>query len=190
MSLRALRALCAVGTFALIPAVAGAQDSKPISVGVMGGLSLPVGDLGDGFDSGYNITGNIYLKPAASRFSFRGDVGYESFGAKVNNSIAGVDLNILSVTGNILFPLSSSMAEGSIRPYLIGGGGLYRSKVEGTGAASGESESSNDLGIGVGGGLEFKLAGFSTFAEARFVNVFGDGDSDARWIPITFGIRF
>ncbi len=192
MSLRALRALCAVGTFALLPAVAGAQDSKPISVGVMGGLSLPMGDLADGVESGYNITGNIYLKPAASRFSFRGDVGYESFGGKASNSVVGFDLNVLSVTGNILFPLSSTTAEGSIRPYLIGGGGLYRTKFEGTGTASGqESESSNDLGIGVGGGFEFKLAGFSTFAEARFVNVFGDGEqSSSRWIPITFGIRF
>ena len=190
MSLRSLRAICAVGTFALLPAIAGAQDSKPISVGVMGGLALPMGDLADGVESGYNITGNIYLRPSASRFMFRGDVGYESFGGKGSNSVAGFDLNVLSVTGNIILPLASTTAEGSIRPYVIGGGGLYRSKADGTGAASGIStDASNDFGIAVGGGLEFRLAGFSTFAEARFVNVFGDGDS-SRCIPITFGIRF
>jgi opacity protein-like surface antigen len=190
MSLRAIRALCAVGTFALVPAIVGAQDSKPISVGVMGGLSLPMGDLADGVESGYNITGNIYFRPGSSKLTFRGDVGYESFSAKGSNSIAGFDLNVLSVTGNVLFPLGSAVAEGGIRPYLIGGGGLYRSTAEGTGAASGfDTDATNDLGIAVGGGVEFKLAGFSTFAEARFVNVFGDGDS-ARWVPVTFGIRF
>ncbi len=191
MSLRTIRALCAVGTFALLPAVVGAQDSKPISVGVMGGLSLPMGDLSDAVESGYNITGNVYFRPGASRLTFRGDVGYESFGGKGSSSVAGYDLNVLSVTGNVLFPLGTNTAEGSIRPYLIGGGGLYRSTAKGTGLASGfDSDATNDLGIAVGGGLEFKLAGFSTFAEARFVNVFGDGDGNARWIPVTFGIRF
>jgi len=186
-AIRAIRAFCAVGTFALVPVIVGAQDSKPISVGVMGGISLPMGDLADGVESGYNITGNIYFRPGSSRLTFRGDVGYESFSAKANLPF---DLNVLSVTGNVIFPLSSAVAEGGIRPYLIGGGGLYRSSFDGTGAISGtDSESSNDLGIAVGGGVEFKLAGFSTFAEARFVNVFGDGDS-SRWIPVTFGIRF
>lgn len=190
MSLRTIRAFCAVGTFALLPAVVGAQDSKPISIGVMGGLALPMGDLADGVESGYNITGSIYLRPSSSKLMFRGDIGYESFSGKGSNSIAGYDLNVLSVTGNVVFPLGMNSTEGSIRPYIIAGGGLYRSSAEGTGVASGiESDASNDLGIAVGGGLEFKLAGFSTFAEARFVNVFGDGDS-ARWIPITFGIRF
>ena len=189
-AIRAIRALCAVGTFALVPAVVGAQDARPISVGVMGGLSLPMGDLADGVESGYNITGNIYFRPGTSRLTFRGDVGYESFSAKGSNNIAGIDLNVLSVTGNVMFPLGSMVAEGGIRPYLIGGGGLYRTQSEGTGVASGaESEASNDLGIAVGGGVEFKLAGFTTFGEARFVNVFRDGAS-SRWIPITFGIRF
>jgi len=170
-----------------VPAVVGAQDARPISVGVMGGLSLPMGDLADGVESGYNITGNIYFRPGTSRLTFRGDVGYESFSAKANLPF---DINVLSFTGNVMFPLGSMVAEGGIRPYLIGGGGLYRIKAEGTGVASGaESDASNDLGIAVGGGVEFKLAGFTTFGEARFVNVFGDGAS-SRWIPVTFGIRF
>ncbi len=67
---------------------------------------------------------------------------------------------------------------------------MYRSSSEASvGGVSGDSDSSNDLGIAVGGGVEFRLAGFSTFAEARVVNVFGDNDS-SRWIPVTFGIRF
>lgn len=189
MSLRIIRSVCAVGTLALLPAIAGAQDSKPVSFGIMGGLSMPMGDLGDAVESGYNITGNLYLRPGTSKLAFRGDVGYESFSGKGSTSIAGFDLNVLSVTANVIFPLGANAGEGSIRPYLIGGGGMYRTSSEGTGAASGASNSDTNLGIAAGGGLEFKLAGFSTFAEARFVNVFGDGDS-SQWLPITFGIRF
>jgi opacity protein-like surface antigen len=188
MNSRTVRLAGVVGALALLPALAMAQDSKPISVGVMGGLSVPVGDLGDGFDSGYNITGSVYLRPGTGRLSFRGDVGYESFGSKGSNSLVSADLNVLSVTGNVLFPIGTA-AEGGIRPYLIGGGGLYRTSVDVESVVGNDSNSSNDLGIAVGGGLEFRLAGFSTFAEARFVNVFGDGNS-SRWIPITFGIRF
>ncbi len=190
MTSRCLRMAGLVGAFALLPALAGAQDSKPISFGVMGGLSLPIGDLADGVESGYNITGSVYMRPGTSNLSFRGDVGFDSFSGKGSSSLGGYDLNALSLTGNVLFPLGTNAGEGSIRPYLIGGGGLYRRTVKGTGVAEGfDSEASNDLGVAAGGGFEFKLAGFSTFAEARFVNVFGDGAS-ARWIPVTFGIRF
>lgn len=189
MNARIVRLAGLLGAVALLPALASAQDSKPISVGVMGGISLPMGNLGDAVESGYNITGSVYLRPGASRLSFRGDVGYDSFKGKGSNNIVDVNLNVLSLTGNVLFPLGTAVAEGGIRPYLIGGGGLYRTSSEASVAGvSGSSGSSNDLGIGVGGGVEFRLAGFSTFAEARFVNVCGDGDS-TRWIPVTFGIR-
>ncbi len=181
MNSRTLRLAGIAGALALLPALASAQDARPISVGVMGGLSLPIGDLGDGFDSGYNITGNVYFRPSASSLTFRGDVGYDSFGAKVG----GFNLNVLSVTGNVMFPLGTVSAEGGIRPYVVAGGGLYRTSI-----SEGNSDSNNDLGVNVGGGLEFNLSGFTTFAEARFVNVFGEGDFNARYIPITFGIRF
>lgn len=188
MSMRVLKLVGFAGALALLPAIAGAQDARTISFGVMGGLSLPMGDLADGVESGYNITGSVYM-PLAGKLKLRGDVGYESFAGKGSNNIAGFDFNVLSVTGNVIFPLGMERAEGGIRPYLIGGGGLYRGTIKDNIVGISDSESSNDLGINVGGGFEFKLSGFTTFAEARFVNVFGEDDS-SNWIPITFGIRF
>jgi opacity protein-like surface antigen len=188
MKMRALKLAGLAGTLALLPAIAGAQDARSISFGVMGGLSLPMGDLADGVESGYNITGNVYL-PLGGKLKLRGDVGYESFAGKGSSSIAGFDYNVLSVTGNVMFPLGTERAEGGIRPYLIGGGGLYRGTTKIEVAGISRSTSNSDLGINAGGGFEFKLSGFTTFAEARFVNVFGDGDSSS-WIPLTFGIRF
>jgi hypothetical protein len=181
------------GALALAPVAADAQGDKKLSLGLMGGLALPVGDLSDGVNSGFNVTGNVWL-PLGSTLKFRGDIGYDSFEGTGSTSIAGFDLNVLSLTGNVVFPLGREQAEGGIRPYLIGGGGLYRSTYDVNIAGFGSSSSGNDPGFSVGGGFEFQLSGFSTFAEARFVNVFG-GDApgrsgNARWMPITFGIRF
>ncbi len=190
MHARTVRMFGLAAGLALVTSVAAAQDSKPISFGAMAGLSLPMGDLGDAVSSGYNITGNVYLTPSSTgRLRFRGDVGYESFSAKDNSVGSDATFSVLSVTGNVIFPLGQASSEGGIRPYLIGGGGMYRgtTKTELLGASV--STSDTNLGIAVGGGLEFKLSGFSTFAEARFTNVFSEGDSST-WIPITFGIRF
>jgi len=188
MKMRVLKLAGLAGTLALMPALAGAQDARSLSFGIMGGLSLPMGDLGNAVESGYNITGSVYA-PLGGKLKLRGDVGYESFAGKGSNSVAGFDFNVLSLTGNVILPLGTERAEGGIRPYLIGGGGLFRGTTKLNIAGISGSESSSDLGINVGGGFEFKLSGFTTFAEARFVNVFGEGDS-SNWIPITFGIRF
>ena len=70
-----------------------------------------------------------------------------------------------------------------LRPYALGGLGLFNTRNPET------DQSDTNLGLQVGGGLTFQLSGFSTFAEARFVNVFSDGRS-SRYVPITFGVRF
>ena len=79
----------------------------------------------------------------------------------------------------------------SIKPYVLGGLGLYNAKASGSfgGIGSGETESRSNIGIQAGGGLEFQLSGFTTFLEAKFVNSFTEGSS-TQWVPVTFGIRF
>jgi opacity protein-like surface antigen len=163
---------------AVLPSAVQAQDASKLSFGVMGGLSLPMGDFGDAAKSGFNITGSIFA-PLGDKLRLRGDIGYESFEPE---SGGGDNLNVLSFAGNVMFPLGAEASAGGARPYLIGGAGLYRFSCDGC-------DSETDFGINVGGGIEFKLAGFTTYAEARLVNAFSDPDA-TRWIPLTFGIRF
>lgn len=182
---------------AALPSVTSAQatSSKPISVGVMAGASVPIGDLGDGVGTGFNVGGHILLAPSSmSMLAFRGDVTYDRWNFK---SIAGqtVDANssVLGVMGNVILRSGSAMA---IKPYAIGGLGLLSGKTSGKlGNISYDSDRDNNFGVQAGGGLEFALSGFTTFVEAKFVNAFGGKDSEgnrqnANWIPITFGIRF
>jgi Outer membrane protein beta-barrel domain len=165
-----------------LPAMVSAQQTTPVSFGVSGGLSVPTGNLGDAVDGGYNIAGHIWLRPGSIKsVVFRGDVSYDNWGAKVGN----LKYRALGVTANAI--IHPAAPNSSVVPYLIGGGGFFNTKSY-TGTSSNEN-TNTDLGLQVGGGIEFKLSGFSTFAEAKFVNAFSDGNN-TNWIPITFGIRF
>lgn len=186
---RALRACALIAAIAAPAALSAQAADKPVTFGVSGGLSLPMGDFGEGLSSGYNITGHVYFKPAALKsLRLRGDVSFDRFG------FDGVDGNFRSLgfVGNVVydFPTQSSSM---VKPYVLGGLGLYNGKgsVElNTGVGNLDvSGSETNLGLQVGGGLAFQLSGFSTFAEAKLVNVFSEGES-SRFIPITFGVRF
>ena len=171
----------------VLPLTLQAQTARTISLGVSGGMSLPMGDLADGYDAGYNVTGHIYVKPATMAFSLRGDVSYDSWKGKGSNDIVDGNLSALGFTGNGLFYIGESTM--AMRPYVLAGGGMYRTKSTATIGGLEASNTSTDPGIQGGVGLSFALSGFSTFLEARYVNVFGDGDS-FNFVPITFGVRF
>jgi opacity protein-like surface antigen len=182
---RALRALGLIAAIAAPAALSAQSSDKPISLGVSGGLSLPMGDFGEGLNSGFNVTGHVYFKPASLQsIRLRGDVSFDRF------SVDGFDANVRSLgfTGNAIydFPTQSSSM---VKPYIVGGLGLYNSKFsESVGAFEGSASDTN-LGIQAGAGLTFQLSGFSTFAEARLVNIFSDNTS-TRFVPIVFGVRF
>lgn len=181
-TLRTLGVLAAL----VLPASLTAQASseKTVGFGVSGGLALPMGDLSDGYEAGYNVTGHVYLKPAALKaFRLRGDVSYDSWSGKTD----GVSGSSLGFMGNAVFDLGTSGS--SVKPYILGGVGMHNGKSEVNVGSVNLESSSTDLAVQAGVGLTFQLSGFSTFAEARFVNVFGEDDS-ANWLPIVFGIRF
>ena len=164
------------------PAALSAQAStdRSLTLGVSGGLSLPTGDFTEGLESGYNLTGHVYLKPATfPSLRFRGDVSFDKWNAEANN--AG-SFRSLGIVANAMYEFPTS-GTSIARPYLLGGLGAFNAK------ASEADDSDTNIGVQLGGGLNFQLSGFTTFAEAKFVNVFTDGSS-LRYIPITFGVRF
>lgn len=175
-----LRVLGLVAALSVPAAMTAQSTSRTVSLGVSGGLALPTGDFGEGLSSGYSVAGHVFLKPAAIQsLRFRGDVSYDRW------DIENTDASFRSLAGvaNALFEVPAQ-ANATVRPYLLGGVGIFNGKVSGT-----NSESDTNLGVQLGGGLTFQLSGFSTFLEAKYVNVFADGDN-ANWIPITFGVRF
>ena len=82
------------------------------------------------------------------------------------------------------FPVAEST---TIRPYLIGGLGLYNYKTI-TDISFIPDEANTDVGINGGAGVDVLVAALDVFAEVRYHNVFAAGEN-AEFLPITVGVR-
>ena len=177
------RKMLAVAAFALMAPVAMAQAQ--IQFGVAAGASIPNGDFSQTNETGYHLMATAGIHPPASPVGFRVDGMWNQFNFK-STIASGESIRILGLNANAVLAMPGAVV---LSPYAIGGVGMYNSKASQTGATS-----SNDMGVNIGAGVKFGLAGFGAFAEARFHNVFVDngtgGSSSLRFIPITFGITF
>ena len=162
-----------------------AHAQRRTAFGFAAGATVPVGDLGDGTSTGFHALGTLAISGTATTpLGFRIDGMYNSLSGKSS----GPGVNIWTVNGNLVFAFPGGMAA---TPYLIGGAGWYNTKAD-----EDEAESTNNFGLNGGVGARFALSGFSTFAEVRFHNIFGEKNEitderpSLRIIPLTFGIMF
>ena len=168
---------------------AAAQDAaavRPMTFGVSGGLTLPIGDIGDAVNSGFNAGAHLAFMPAMLPFGVRVEGQFNRF-AYDENVASDANLQIISGTANAVFGVPA--ASSAFRPYLIGGLGLYNSKFSAETALGEGSASDTNFGLNGGAGIEFGLSGLATFIEARFHSVFSEG-SKTNFVPISFGIKF
>jgi hypothetical protein len=160
------------------PTTSRAQASFLIS----GGLNAPVSRLGEIADMGYNVAAGLNLGSTAVPIGIRLEGAYNGLGYKGG----GGDVRIIAGTANAIFNLGTARDA----PYLIGGLGAYnRSSGSST---FGYGSSTTVVGINGGAGLRFPLSGLSTFFEARYHVMLGNGadGTNYQFIPITFGIAF
>lgn len=152
-----------------------ADAARPVTIGLSGGVSLPMGDFGDAVKTGYIINGSLGFRPSAIPFGIRAEIGYSSYDGD------GFDFtgSILSGTANGIFNLGSGAT--GMAPYIIGGLGVYN--------FGGDFDSETEFGINAGLGVRFALSGFNTFLEGRYHHIFTSGEA-TQFIPITFGVEF
>lgn len=183
---RSLRLFSVVLSLA-VPVLLSAQDTaRPVSFGFSGGLSIPTGDLGDGADAGYVFAGHVFFKPSAIQaLRLRADVSLDRWSLKNDGNGSNASTRSVGVVANALFDFATN-GTSTVKPYVLVGLGLYNNKSSAAETSNGEG--ATDVGVQVGGGMEFQLAGFSTFAEAKYVNAFSE--RRVSWIPISFGVRF
>lgn len=173
---RALFVVALAGTTLVsLPFEARAQVANPVRFGVAAGAAIPVSDLSNSFNTGFNGTLTIGFHPELIPLGIRVDGAYNHFGLKAG----GASIHYTSLTGNLVYSIPSD----AVTPYLIGGAGWYNVGASGGGA------SSNNFGWDIGGGIKMPLSGFDTFLEARYNQVQSSGTS-AKFIPITFGVMF
>lgn len=167
-----------------VSSAALAQESgygNPITFGVFGGATIPVGDLSDVASTGWHAGALLEWNTPTFPLGVRVEGAYHKFGDK-----NALDLypNFITALANLVwyFPMTQPY---TVRPYLIGGGGLYSYRCDGC-------STSNNFGLNGGGGLRVPLSGISTIIEARFHIVFDSdaGRSNSTFVPISVGILF
>jgi opacity protein-like surface antigen len=197
------RSLLAVAAIALSASVAQAQMSsapaRPYTIGVSGGVSIPLGDLssttsarGAGATTGFNVNGILGYDSPTMPLGFRGEVNYNRFGVdKALTQGASVNYSVFGGSVNGVLNLTSGATASGIRPYVIAGVGYAQLKANGSGVSS---DSKSGVMLNGGFGIKIPLSGFQTFAEARYHYVMTKDDTlgspNATFLPITFGIVF
>jgi opacity protein-like surface antigen len=172
--------VAAFGAALLIAAPAEAQ-MRTVTFGVAAGPSLPIGDLGDHFNTGWHVQGSFALAPMTLPFGVRADLNYQRFPEKAHDDHS---IDMLSGIVNGIFALPGV----NMRPYLTAGVGAYNTSFDDHDDDNGNG-STTDIGINGGAGVQFGLGALNAFLEAKFHNVFSEG-SATRFIPVSIGIMF
>jgi opacity protein-like surface antigen len=188
-----LRSLATLVVLVSTPLVASAQvglAKRFVTVGVGGGMSVPVNNAGDAFKNGFNVQGfarlNVPRLPVMPRF----DLGFSRFNLDdVQIGVPGTS-QVLAGLANLQLGI---MPLGPVRPYVIAGLGAYNlnTKVEG---ATPTSDSKTHFGINGGAGVTLHLGSINGYVEGRVDNVFTEkgmiDTQQVQLVPVTFGLTF
>ncbi len=168
-----MRSLAFVGLAAV--AVAALTSVAPLAAQVrFGAGGGPTFSLEEGGGTDFHVMGTLAFGGAADRpVGFRVDGMYQF----------GDAFNIIHGSGNVVYNFGVS-DETRFRPYLIGGAGIYNFDPDG-------GDGFTDFGINAGAGFTVPVGQGTTrlFGEARFHNIFVEGDSQSI-LPLTIGIMF
>ena len=139
---------------------ASAHAAKTGTIGVVAGLTLPFGDLGDAAGAGFNMGGE-YCYHVSDVFGVGGDLVYHKLGNKdvtVGNATSTSKYSTVQygVHAKYMIPSASE-----VHPYLKAGLGLYSGKVSAESNFGGNTykveASHTDFGLNFGGGADWKL---------------------------------
>src|SRR5687768_13894571 len=164
-------------------------STRPISLVVSGGLTLPSGDLGDFHDSGFHYDASLIFNIPGFPIGLRPEFSLTQFKLKDFTPPSGGSVddvtNMMAFLGNIEIGLGGGL-------YVLAGGGILSMSVPEALAPDGEEESSKKFTFDAGAGLRFSLGAVRGFVEARIGAASYEagkvGFNKAQFIPVTFGI--
>ena len=181
----------AAAAIAFVPAVSQAQAhrapaSEPVKFAAGLGLALPQSDYADGVSTGMHIEGTASKRLSASPAFLRGELGFARFGEKDNS---GVTSNQIAAALDLGYNFVSSS---SVKPYVLGGLGAYRTSMSmdlGAGNAT-VNDNKTNLGFNAGVGMRFKMGSHVGYVEGRYVDGGNWQGAKIASLPIAFGLEF
>ena len=180
----------AAAAIAFVPAVSQAQQhrsaSAPWKYSAGLGVALPQSDYADGVSTGMHIEGMASKSLSASPAFLRGELGFAHFGEKDNS---GATSNVLAAALDLGYNFAASS---TVKPYVLGGLGAYRTSIsQDLGAGNGTfNDNKTNLGFNAGVGMRFKMAGHVAYVEGRYVDQGNWNGAKIATLPIAFGLEF
>jgi opacity protein-like surface antigen len=191
---RIVRGAAIVTALMALASSAEAQGISPISFGVAGGMSFPMGEDRDYVDNGYHGDVMVGFHLPTAPISFRLDGFYHKFNGK--DAFDGGTSRVIGGTGNVVWDVP---AGAMVKMYVTGGVGMYNMKLEADvpvltdlrlGVVTETVEEKMTMfGLNGGMGVRFSLAGITPFVEARYHSVFTEGEK-TNMVPVSLGIMF
>jgi hypothetical protein len=180
----------ALAAMVVVPASSQAQRrapaSDPVKFSAGLGVALPQADFADGVGTGMHIEGLASKRLSGSPAFLRGELGFARYGEKDKS---GVTSNQITGALDIGYNFVSSS---SVKPYVLGGLGAYRTSMSmdlGAGNAT-VNDNTTNLGYNAGVGMRFKMAGHVAYVEGRYVDQGNWQGAKIASLPIAFGIEF
>ena len=180
-----MRAIRSVLVAAALVAAPGNGPAAAQSVLVGGGAAVPLGLLNTATNTGAHGLAAISIAPAILPVSIRIDGMYGRFGLS-HNDIDG-HFSVLHSTANAVYQFPGHETT-TIRPYLIGGLGVYSYKFITDLPVGRQDEAHTDIGINGGAGVDIVAGALGVFAETRYHSVMIRGENP-EYLPVTVGIR-
>lgn len=165
-------------------------STRPISLVISGGMTLPAGDLGDFHDAGMHFDAALLLNIPGLPLALRPEFSLTRFKLKdltvPTPGATGDVTQMITAMGNIELPLMMGL-------YALAGGGIMQLNVPDQ-ATGGTEESSTSFMFDAGAGFRFSLGPARGFIEARVGAASYEqgkfGFTKAQFIPITLGLVF
>lgn len=179
-----------------------AAQKAGIGFGASIGANVPNGKFADGAKTG--LVANGFVGLGTGRFGLRGELFWSRsdldapFIRKVGNAVLPSDgvgdvtgnVNLIGAAANLVLPLTQSI----VKPYLIGGVGVYHRRVaqdiSGT-VDEFQSLRDNQTDVGYNGGVGISIGGLgpSFFIEARYISV-ATAPERTKFVPVVVGFSF
>jgi hypothetical protein len=160
-------------------AAGGASAQARGYIGFGGGVSIPRGEFGDVYGTGF--LGQV----VAGITGPTGKLGGRVNGTYVRHSHDTIDdanVRFIGAMGDLVF--SPGQPEAKLRPYLLGGLGFQNGKENTTGA-----EGETNFAFNFGAGVNIGMGRAKLFIEGRWLSIQTEGESTSL-IPLSVGVRF
>ncbi len=173
-------------------------------IGVAGGAAVPMGNVADIYDTGFNVDVPIGWQSLTTPWGLRLDASYnqlmgQSFSATGVQSFDASDAKLWSGMLDLTLKFPNGASKTGF--YVMGGGGVHhfsdlvRSVTfqtdPGTGTTSAVIRTQDDTKFGwnAGAGFSFGIGAADLYVESRYVSVMTDGEH-TNYVPVVLGVRF